>query len=75
MPRLNSYIEVGFCSGYGDGDYRVSAAIRDMDRKRFEELKLAALSAIYCAEDMWRQSQAEKMPPGVAAQENPKPNT
>ena len=57
MPRLNEYISVGFCSGYGDGDYRVSMAVRDLDRKRFDELRLAVLEALRCAEDNWRDAQ------------------
>lgn len=55
MPRLNTLIEVGFCTSYGDGDYRVGTEIAKLPKQRFDELKLAALSAIHCAEDMWRR--------------------
>ena len=60
MPRLIEYMSVGFCAGYGDGDYRVSMTVCDLDRKAFNELKLATLGAIRCAEDMWLRAQAEK---------------
>ena len=55
MPRLNEYFSVGFCAGYGDGDYRVSMKVQDLSRKQFNELKLATLGALQCAEDMWRR--------------------
>ena len=51
MPRLREYISVGFCSGYGDGDWRVSMAVRSLSRKQFDELRLAVLGALRCAED------------------------
>lgn len=60
MPRLIEYISVGTCAGYGDGDFRVSAAIRNMTKKQFDELKLTTLSALVCAEDMWRSGQAKQ---------------
>ena len=52
MPSLNTYIEVGFCSGYGDGDYRVNSSISTMDQKTYDKLRLAALDALRCADDM-----------------------
>jgi len=55
MPRLNEYISVGFCSGYGDGDFRVSCAVEGLSRESFNELKLATLSALNVADDMWRR--------------------
>lgn len=55
MPKLNTFIEVGFCSGYGDGDYRVSASIAEMDNKQYDELRLAVLGAIRCADNMRRR--------------------
>jgi hypothetical protein len=57
MPELNQLIGVGFCKGYQDGDYRVSAAVGDLSKKRLDELKLAMLSAISAADDMWRRAQ------------------
>ena len=60
MPRLIEYISVGFCSGYGDGDYRVFGTVGDLDRKALNELKLAMLGAIRCAEDTWQAAQANK---------------
>lgn len=57
MPKLIEYITVGFCSGYGDGDYRISCAVENMSKDEFNDLKLAALNAIHCAEDMWRHAQ------------------
>jgi hypothetical protein len=60
MPRLIEHISVGFCAGYGDGDYRVAMSVRSLSRKEFNELKLAMLSAIRCAEDNWLDEQAKK---------------
>ncbi len=60
MPRLIEHISVGFCSGYGDGDFRVSMTVRDLSRKDFNELKLAMLSALRCAEDHWLDEQSKK---------------
>ncbi len=70
MPRLIEYFSVGFCAGYGDGDYRVSMKVQDLSRTEFNELKLTTLSTLQCAEDIWRrgnppdESQAAKaLPP------------
>lgn len=60
MPRLIEHISVGFCSGYGDGDFRVSMSVRSLSRKEFNELKLAMLGAIRCAEDNWLDEQSKK---------------
>ena len=59
MPKLNTLIEVGFCSGYGDGDYRVSSEIAEFDRAKFDELRLAILGALHCAENMWRSQRVD----------------
>lgn len=59
MPKLNEYISVGFCSGYGDGDYRVSMAVRELSRERYNELRLAVLGALNCADRHWMEAQAE----------------
>lgn len=67
MPRLIEYVSVGFCSGYGDGDYRVSAAIADFTSAQMNELRLAMNAATYCMEDMWRNRQQKEQ----AAQEKP----
>ena len=60
MPKLNTLIEVGFCSGYGDGDYRVSMEVQNLSRERWQELQLAVLTALRCADLHWRNAQAEK---------------
>lgn len=60
MPRLIEYISVGMCSGYGDGDFRVSMTVRNLSRQSFNELKLATLSALRCAEDNWLDEQSKK---------------
>ena len=60
MPKLDEYITVGFCTGYGDGDYRVSMKVRNLTKKQFDELKLATLSALRCAEDNWKSEKAQK---------------
>ena len=59
MPKLNEYISIGFCAGYGDGDYRVSMSVAELSRKRFDELQLATLGALRCAEDIWRRAQPQ----------------
>ena len=61
MPKLDTYISVGFCSGYGDGDYRVSCAVEDMSRKQLDELMLAMFHAQRTAWDMWRRAQHQEM--------------
>jgi len=70
MPKLNEYISVGFCSGYGDGDWRVSLSVQDLSRERFNELKLAALFALHVAEDRWMAAQKmdEAVTSGAALQ-------
>ena len=60
MPKLRTLIEVGFCSGYGDGDYRVSMEVRGLSRKEWQELQLAVLGALRCADDVWKAEQFEK---------------
>lgn len=60
MPKLIEYMSVGFCSGYGDGDYRVSMGVRELDRARYNELRLAVLGALNCADRHWMEAQAEK---------------
>lgn len=60
MPSLREYVSIGICSGYGDGDYRVSCAVADLSREDMWELRLAFIYALYCAEDMWRREQEKK---------------
>lgn len=62
MPRLNTLIEIGFCSGYQDGDYRVSGQIEDLSRERFAELLATIQWASSCAIDMWRRGQEKNNP-------------
>lgn len=57
MPKLNAYIEVGFCAGYGDGDYRVSMNVQRLNRAQWNELQLAVLSALSCAREHWMSAQ------------------
>lgn len=66
MPRLNTLIEVGFCSGYGDGDYRVSMAVQDLSRKEMKELKAAIINAAVTMQDIW---QRKERPEDQAAQQ------
>jgi len=53
MPRLNEYISIGFCESYGDADFKVSMKVCDLSRKRFDELKLATLTALRVADEHW----------------------
>lgn len=57
MPRLNELIQTGFCAGYGDGDFRVSAAVEKLSKKELDELKLITLTALQVADDMWKRGQ------------------
>jgi len=59
MPRFIEYISIGICSGYGDGDFRVSMEVCKLSRKSFDELRLATLTALRVAEDHWRAAQIE----------------
>lgn len=60
MPSLREFVTIGICGGYGDGDFRVSCAVADLSVKEMQELRLAFVSALYCAEDMWRRAREEK---------------
>lgn len=53
MPKLRTYIEAGFCSGYGDGDFRVSAAVENLSRAEMSELINSMFHAQRIAWDMW----------------------
>jgi hypothetical protein len=59
MPRLIEYISVGICSGYGDGDFRVSMDVRKLSKKSFDDMRLATLTALRVAEEHWCAAQAE----------------
>jgi len=39
MPKLNEYMAVGFCSGYGDADFRVSCNAASLNPKQVKELR------------------------------------
>jgi len=69
MPRLNEYISAGFCSGYGDGDWRVSTKVERLSRKQMDELINAMFHAQRCAWDMWCAAQHKENP------EQSKPDT
>lgn len=60
MPRLNEYISIGFCESYGDADFRVSMKVCDLSRKRFDELKLATLTALRVADEHWLRKNNEQ---------------
>ena len=60
MPKLDDYISVGFCAGYGDADYRVSAAVDTLSRKQLEELFVGMFHAQRCAWDMWKRAQVDE---------------
>ncbi len=64
MPKLDTLIEIGFCMGYGDGDFGVSARVAELDRKKFEELLLAIHYATNTAIEMWKR---EHQPPASEA--------
>ena len=59
MPKLNEYISIGFCESYGDADFRVSMKVCNLSRKRFDELKLATLTALRVADEHWLRKNME----------------
>ena len=60
MPKLNTLVEVGFCAGYGDGDYRVSTAVSNLSQNEMQELKATLIDAANCMVDMWRREKAKE---------------
>lgn len=56
MPRLNTYVEVGICSGYQDADYRINGQVAELSRESMKELRLAMIYAIVAMEEMWRNA-------------------
>lgn len=59
MPKLNEYISVGFCSGYGDGDYRVGMGVGKLSRERMNELTVAMVHAQRTAWEIWLRAQSD----------------
>ena len=55
MPKLIEYVSIGICSGYGDGDFRVSASVCDLSPADYNELRLAVIGAIGAMEGMRRR--------------------
>jgi len=55
MPKLIEYVSIGICSGYGDGDFRVSASVCDLSPADYNELRLAFMGAIGAMEGMRRR--------------------
>lgn len=60
MPRLTEYINVGFCSGYGDGDWRVSMKVESLSRNAMNELCVAMFHAQRNAWDIWAAAQVKE---------------
>lgn len=73
MPRLNEYVSVGFCSGYGDGDYRVSLEVQSLSRARVNELLLAMFHAQRCVWENWCAGQHEDQPADAEKDAPPAP--
>lgn len=68
MPRLRTYVEVGICSGYGDGDYRIHLAdVENLSIHDMNELRRAFCVAIAQTERYWMEAQMKK-PENQAAQ-------
>jgi len=55
MPKLIEYVSIGICSGYGDGDFRVSMAVCDLSPADYNELRVACVTAIGVMENMRRR--------------------
>lgn len=65
MPKLNPYIQVGFCTSYGDADYSVSLAVQNLTPAQYQELKAMCVSALACMEQHWQES--HRPPAGKSA--------
>ena len=59
MPKLNEYISVGFCSGYGDGDFRIGMSVGKLSREKMNELTVAMVHAQRMAWDIWLRAQSD----------------
>ena len=70
MPRLIEYVSVGFCSSYGDGDWRISCAIEELTQERFNELRSTMCAAIGQMEDMRRRAIERKQAPKQQAKKD-----
>jgi hypothetical protein len=70
MPRLIEYVTIGICSGYGDGDYRVSCSVEGLSVAQMKELRQAFCGALFTAEEMWRNARV-KDPENQAKQASP----
>ncbi len=57
MPKLREYITIGICSGYGDGDWRVSMDVQKLSHKQMQELITSTFHATRAAWEMWQQAQ------------------
>ncbi len=57
MPKLNEYITIGICSGYGDGDWRVSMDVQSLSYKQMQELIASTFHATRTAWELWQQAQ------------------
>ena len=74
MPQLRVYIEVGICSGYGDGDYGVRVGmIERLTAKQMEQLTLASHHALTCAWDTWRKAQPQDQAGSAQSSTPPSP--
>ena len=58
MPQLNTVIEIGFCSGYGEGDYRVSC--RSLTRDELNELIVTTHYALQQLVDNFKLNQPQE---------------
>jgi hypothetical protein len=63
MPKLNTIIEIGFCSG--DGDWSVSSRIQNLSRKQVDELINTTFHATRCAWNMWCEGQVKEQAQSV----------
>lgn len=60
MPRLNEYLSVGFCAGYGDADYAVKCSVADLTYEQMRDLRSITCVAIGAMERMWMEEQEKK---------------
>ena len=58
--QLNTYVEIGICGSYNDGDYRVSSAVGELSVDDMVKLRQAAACAIYEMERAWRNGPVYK---------------
>jgi hypothetical protein len=69
MPRLNEYLSIGFCSGYGDADYSVKCSAADLSPAQVRDLRAIVPVAIAVLEKYLQEAIEKSIEPAAQAQE------